>query len=176
MNKKHFIIYFEQILKSNKIDLILHIVNDVNTPIDRPEKIDLIIKNLCFLKIDTIKTLIDVMKLKPNNGKIKLYIKAVECSSQIFGFINFYYTIPIKLRIDAFYYAAILGKIDIMKKIRGLSTKNLEKLRELIESQDRFTKQVKGYVIQEHRISRANKSSSPEDILKKSFKSKKKSK
>lgn len=173
MNKDDYIIYFSNTLKSNDLQLITQLLSKKDDVITKHEKIDLVISNLCFLKIPIIQTIIEQMKLKPHYGKIPMYIQAIKCSPEIFGFISSYFTLSKALKDNAYYNAAKLNRIDILKKIRGIDKERLKIINDYVQISDKFTDEIKRYIRLDYKKAKAKKDSSPEDQLKSQFKSKK---
>jgi hypothetical protein len=94
-----------------------------------------------------------------------LYIKAVECKPEIFGFIHVYFSVSKHLRFSAYGYAALNNRIDILRKIRDIEPKYFEKIYQYITESKDFSKEVKEFVRQDYKKTKSKKDRSPEDFL-----------
>ncbi len=142
---------FKRVLKEGNISKILRykISNKVN----------LIVDNICTMKIEPISQILPLLNIKINDGNTKpLFIKATECSPEIFGFIKLYYNNTNSGIFNAYIHALKNDRIDILKKIRGISASNLKKIRDYSHSLKNISLETKSFVDADHRKARAKKS------------------
>jgi hypothetical protein len=161
---------FIDILKTNNIEKIKKAMSSIiktkKTILSLEDRLDVISDNVCSLNIKSISELIDHYRIKYyNGGEASLYENAVDCPVHVFGFINAYYSVDNETRFDAYKLAVKHGRIDILKKIRVISTKNLEKIRRYVTGNPAIKPEVIEYIKSEHRKSRSKKDTSPEDFL-----------
>lgn len=158
---------FSQILKSNDIQNIISFIVTKNEFLRHHNKVDIVISNLCSISISNIEKIIKTMKLKATDGsRIALYVKSIECKPHIFGFIHAYYAVSKQLRFSAYGYAAKLGRIDILRKIRDIDQTHFKQMSDYITESPKFTKEVKDFVKQDFKKAKSKKDRSPEDLLK----------
>jgi hypothetical protein len=158
---------FSNVLKGNNIRHITSFIINPRPPLQHKDKIDTVISNLCSLKIANIAEIIKMMHLKPTDGSvIPLYIKAVECRPEIFGFIHSHFSVSKQLRFSAYAHAAKLGRIDILRKIRDIDSVNMTKIYEYIKDSPVIPQKVKVFVVQEYSKATSLKDGSPKHYLK----------
>jgi hypothetical protein len=98
---------------------------------------------------------------------ISIYTKAVECSPEVFGFINSYYSPSIIQRKRAYTRALFLNRLENIKKIKGIDTKTLNDLKNYVEKMPSVSDSLKNRVKMDYKNSKSSKDTSPEDFLKK---------
>jgi hypothetical protein len=171
LDYKIFIGYIKNNDLPNIIDSMGSIIKYKDKIITLDERKAMIADYICYLNIKNIEVLLPLYKIKEHEGSVDaLYVTSVGCSEHIFGFINSYYSVHPQLRFMAYLKSIKLGRIDILKKIKGIELKNFEKLRIYVEQQKGIQQGVKDYVVSEYRKLRAKKDKSPEDDLKKALK------
>jgi hypothetical protein len=139
---------FSNVLKGNNIRHITSFIIAKNPVLRHKDKVDIIIANLCSLSISNIAEIINMMHLKATDGTvIPLYIKAIECKSEIFGFIHSHFSVSKQLRFSAYVHAAKLGRIDILRKIRDIDSVNMSKIYEYINNDSRLWTQMNVYSV-----------------------------
>lgn len=167
---------FLEILKKGDLKDIMNVMSSVvydakNNIIDKKSKINLIADNICLLKLKTISQLLPIYGIKYTAGtKMPLYIKSVDCSEQIFGFITSYYSVDKQTRIYAYERAIKLNKVNILKRIRDIDTKLLKKLKDYTQRTPSISQSTKDFVASDYKKSSSKKDTSPEDFLKKKLK------
>lgn len=166
---------FIETLKKGDLNEISHAMSSVvykdKKIIDKNTKINLIADNICSLKLETIAQLLPIYGISYKNGtEMSLYVRSVYCSDQIFGFITSYYSVDKNTRFLAYKQALKLNKVNILKRIRGISPDNLQKLRDYSGRSPTINSSTKDFVTSDHRKSRSSKDTSPEDFLKKKLK------
>lgn len=158
---------FSNVLKGNNIRHITSFIITKNPILHHKEKVDTVISNLCRLKIANIAEIIKIMHLKPTDGSvIPLYIKAIECRPEIFGFIHSHFSVSKQLRFSAYAQAAKLGRIDILRKIRDIDATNMGNMYDYVKNSPEIAKEVKVFVEQDFRKVTALKDGSPKHYLK----------
>jgi hypothetical protein len=166
---------FINLLKTNDLKKIKEayasIIKTNKKILSEQDRNDLIADNVCLLNINVLSDLIETYKIKYYDGDdSSMYENAVECPSHVFGFIHAYYAVDGKTKFDAYRQAIKKNRLDILKKIRDLSTKSLEKIRQHVSKDKTVSPEIIEYIKSEHRKSRADKDTSPEDMLNKKFK------
>jgi hypothetical protein len=140
---------FINLLKTNDLKKIKEayasIIKTNKKILSEQDRNDLIADNVCLLNINVLSDLIETYKIK-------------------------YYDGDDSSKFDAYRQAIKKNRIDILKKIRDLSTKSLEKIRQHVSKDKTVSPEIIEYIKSEHRKSRADKDTSPEDMLKKKFK------
>jgi hypothetical protein len=165
---------FLQSLKDNDTQsIIMHLTFQYDKA-TLSDKINILIANVCVLKPKTIEIIIPLFNIKYNYGSpLPLYIKSVECSPDVFGFINTYYNPDKRTRLAAYTRAAYLDNIENMKKIKGISASKLGDFREYLRKNDgKVSETVKNYVSLNYKTKKAQKDTSPADFLQNKQKSK----
>jgi hypothetical protein len=158
---------FVKFLKKGDLDQIVN----KHKIFDKKTKVNLIADNICSLKFKTIEKLLQLYEIKYTAGtKMPLYVKAVDCSEQIFGFITSYYSVDKQTRIYAYERALKLNKVNILKRIRDIDPKMLKKLRDYTEKTPGINKETKDFIASDYIKSSSRKDTSPEDLLKKKLK------
>lgn len=168
---------FVETLKSNDFKKIQHAMSSIvyygDKIIDKKTKIGFVADNICSMNLETLALVLPMYGIKYKDGLLKpLYISAVDCSEQIFGFISSYYSVDKETRMMAYKEALKLNKVNILKKIRDISPKNLSALRDYAEKSPRVKQLTKDFVASDYRKTRSKKDTSPEDFLKKKIKEK----
>lgn len=160
---------FVKFLKKGDLDQIVN----KHKIFDKKTKVNLIADNICSLKLKTIEQLLPLYGIKYTAGtKMPLYVKAVDCSEQIFGFITSYYSVDKQTRIYAYERALKLNKVNILKRIRDMDPNILKKLRDYTERTPHINKTTRDFVASDYIKSSSRKDTSPEDFLKKKLKRK----
>lgn len=139
--------------------------------INKQDKINLIADNICSLKLNTIAQLLPFYGIKYTAGSTtRLYVRSVDCSEQIFGFITSYYSVDKQTRIYAYERALKLNKVNILKRIRDVDPKMLKKLRDYTIRTPSISQNTKDFVALDYKKSSSEKDTSPEDFLKEKLK------
>jgi hypothetical protein len=167
--------FIETLKKGNLNEIVASMTSVVydnkNVIINKTTKINLIADNICSLKLETIAQLLPLYGIKYKAGsRTNLYIRSVDCSEQIFGFITSYYSVDKQTRIYAYERALQKNKINIMKKIRDLDPYYLKKLRDYTERTPSINEATKSFVASDYKKTSSKKDTSPEDFLKKKLK------
>lgn len=160
---------FVLVLKSNELSAILiffnyKIVRGKHT-LTNEEKTEVIVDNLCNLNINVIEALIQIFNISYKTGKIPLYIKAVDCSPKIFGFINSYYNVNMDMRNKASAYAISNNNLENLKKIKGLKPELTKKLYLYFLNVPEIDKKIIEFLKDKVQKSQQQKDYSPEDVL-----------
>lgn len=157
----------EKAFKENKIDIIVSLMILDTGELTLKDKVNLMIKNLCVLKPRTIEHLIPLFRIKYDFGSpMSLYSKSVECSPEVFGFVNAYYSPTIIDRKRAYTRALFLNKTENMKKIKGIDSKTLKDLQIYVEKKTSVSDLSKKQIKDDYKFSKSKKDTSPEDFLK----------
>lgn len=166
---------FVRVLKSDDLENILHhfeykIVKN-KTVLQTEDKIKIFIENLCSLKIHVIEGIIQLFDIKySDKGEKPLYMHAVDCSPQIFGFINSYYSPDIEMKYKAAGYAISTNNLENLKKIKGLSDYLMKQLYVYFSKKREIDEKIIIYLKSQLNKNKKPKDTSPEDVLKKSLK------
>ena len=163
----------EQAFRKNKLEAIIPLMIENTKDFSLRDKVNLMIKNLCSLKPKTIEHLIPLFNIKYDFGSpMSLYAKSVECSPEVFGFVNAYYSPKLIDRERVYTRALLLNKTENMKKIKGVKTKTLADLREYVSKMPSVSDFSKKQVKDDYKNSKSKKDTSPEDFLNKKLKRK----
>jgi ribosomal protein L7/L12 len=155
---------FNQLLKNGSVPKILRFKID--------NKVNRIVENICSLKIETISQLLPLLNIKIDSGnKIPLFIKATECSPEIFGFVKAYFGPSGRLLFGAYFEALKNNKVDILKKIRGLTPSNLKKMRDYVKQSKSVSLETVNFVTMDYKLAKSKKSvSEPSLFIKRKMK------
>jgi hypothetical protein len=168
---------FVETLKSNDFKKIQHAMSSIvyygDKIIDKKTKIGFVADNVCSMNLETLALVLPIYGIKYKDGLTSpLYITAVGCSEQVFGFISSYYSVDKETRMMAYKEALKSNKVNILKKIRDISPKNLLALREYANRSKSVNQATKDFVTSDYRKTRSKKDTSPEDFLKQKLKEK----
>lgn len=161
----------ETFLQSLKNDDTQSIINHLTIKYDNAslsDKVNILIANMCILSPRTLEIIIPLFNIKYNYGKpMSIYVKSVECSPEVFGFINTYYNPDKRSRLVAYTRAAFLDNVENMKKIKGISASSIGDFREYLrKNEGNVSEKVKNHVNMNYKTKKAEKDKSPENFLK----------